>query len=153
MAVVVAAAAAKRLAGRVTKRPVLEKARMAGLAVAVAAAAALVLLLCAASLRCSAAVGLALSAAPGKLWSGGVSIAAEAAAVEARAEGEEEEECDLFDGEWVWNDSYPLYHSTDCPFLDVGFRCSENGRPDASYSKWRWRPSRCDLPRLVGLFD
>uniref|UniRef100_A0A0E0BFA7 Uncharacterized protein n=1 Tax=Oryza glumipatula TaxID=40148 RepID=A0A0E0BFA7_9ORYZ len=148
MAVVVAAAAAKRLAGRVTKRPVLEKARMAGLAVAVAAAAALVLLLCAASLRCSAAVGLALSAAPGKLWSGGVSIAAEAAAVEARAEGEEEEECDLFDGEWVWNDSYPLYHSTDCPFLDVGFRCSENGRPDASYSKWRWRPSRCDLPRF-----
>nr|CBX25309.1 hypothetical_protein [Oryza brachyantha] len=132
------------------KRP-LEKARMVGLAAVVAAAAALALLLCAASLRCSAAVGLALSA-PNKLWSGGVSIAAEAAAAaearrKTRAE-EVEEECDLFDGEWVWDDSYPLYDSRDCPFLDVGFRCSENGRPDASYSKWRWRPSRCDLPRF-----
>jgi hypothetical protein len=61
----------------------------------------------------------------------------------------EEEECDLFDGKWVWDDAYPLYDSRDCPFLDPGFRCSENGRPDASYSKWRWQPSRCDLARLV----
>jgi len=44
---------------------------------------------------------------------------------------------------------YPLYSSADCPFLDVGFRCAENGRPDASYTKWRWQPSRCHLPRLV----
>ncbi|KAL6906075.1 hypothetical protein ACP4OV_003676 [Aristida adscensionis] len=145
----------KRLARRVAKGP-LEKAGMAGLAAAAVAAAALLMLVCAASLRCSAAFGSALAAAPRKLWAGGVSIASEAstaaaaAAVEAprKVAAAAGEECDLFDGEWVWDDGYPLYDSRDCPFLDVGFRCSENGRPDASYTKWRWQPSRCDLPRF-----
>ncbi|KAM0841488.1 hypothetical protein ACQ4PT_058985 [Festuca glaucescens] len=147
---------AKRLARRVMRRP-LEKGGVAGLAAA--AAVALVLLVCAASLRCSVAVDYAL-AAPRKLWSGGVSIAAEASPSERAARGGGVpaaaaaaapvvgEECDLFDGKWVWDDSYPLYESRDCPFLDPGFRCSENGRPDASYSKWRWQPSRCDLARF-----
>jgi hypothetical protein len=133
-----------------------------------AAATALLLLLLAASLRCSAA---ALVAAHGRLWAGGVSIAASvdvdsrpvsgprAAAAGSGGGGEataatdeEEEEYDLFDGEWVWagvGGGYPLYHSSDCPFLDVGFHCAENGRPDASYTKWRWQPSRCHLPRFV----
>ncbi|KAK8954470.1 hypothetical protein KSP39_PZI002729 [Platanthera zijinensis] len=57
-------------------------------------------------------------------------------------------DCDLFEGEWVWDESYPLYNSTDCPFIDTGFRCSENGRRDDFYSKWRWQPSRCELPRF-----
>ncbi|TVU26977.1 hypothetical protein EJB05_29555 [Eragrostis curvula] len=147
----------KRLARRAVKGP-LEKAGLAGLAAVAVAAAALLLLVCAASLRCSAAFGSALAAAPRKLWTGGVSIAAEAsssssaAAAAAAGEGARrnvaEEECDLFDGKWVWDDGYPLYDSRDCPFLDVGFRCSENGRPDASYTKWRWQPARCDLPRF-----
>nr|BAC80056.1 hypothetical protein [Oryza sativa Japonica Group] len=71
----------------------------------------------AASLRCSTAVGSAL-AAPKKLLNGRVSIE------EPRA-GDVGEECDMFD---------PLY---------VGFRCSENGRPDDPYTKWRWRSLRC----------
>ncbi|KAH7838719.1 hypothetical protein Vadar_030289 [Vaccinium darrowii] len=58
------------------------------------------------------------------------------------------EGCDVFDGDWVWDDSYPLYQSEDCLFLDVGFRCSENGRPDKFYSKWRWQPRTCNLPRF-----
>ncbi|KAJ6802771.1 protein trichome birefringence-like 11 [Iris pallida] len=57
-------------------------------------------------------------------------------------------ECDLFDGEWVWDESYPLYESRDCAFLDEGFRCLENGRPDAFYTKWKWKPRRCALPRF-----
>ncbi|KAM3273750.1 hypothetical protein ACQJBY_043134 [Aegilops geniculata] len=151
----------KRLARRVMRRP-LEKAGLVGLAVVATATAALLLLVCAASLRCSAAVDYAL-AAPRRLWSGGVSIAAEAspspsaergsgAVKKAAAAMVVGEECDLFDGSWVWDDTYPLYESKDCPFLDVGFRCSENGRPDASYVKWRWQPSRCDLPRFDAKF-
>lgn len=131
----------RRLARRVVKGPP-GKAGLAALALA--AAALLLLLACAARLRCTAA----LDAAPRKLWAtGGVSIAAAArgkAPAPAREEG-----CNLFDGEWVWDDGYPLYQSRDCPFLDVGFRCSENGRPDSSYTQWRWQPARCDLPRLV----
>lgn len=57
-------------------------------------------------------------------------------------------DCDLFDGDWVWDEKYPLYKSVDCPFMDEGFRCSENGRPDDFYTKWRWQPRRCNLPRF-----
>lgn len=56
--------------------------------------------------------------------------------------------CDVFDGGWVWDDSYPLYQSQDCSFMDSGFRCSENGRPDIFYTKWRWQPKHCNLPRF-----
>jgi hypothetical protein len=56
--------------------------------------------------------------------------------------------CDVFDGDWVWDESYPLYESTDCSFVDEGFRCSENGRPDLFYTKWRWQPRDCYLPRF-----
>lgn len=58
-------------------------------------------------------------------------------------------ECDVFDGDWVWDESYPLYRSKDCSFLDNGFRCSENGRPDLLYTKWRWQPKLCNLPRFL----
>ncbi|GAB2294926.1 hypothetical protein Dimus_029117 [Dionaea muscipula] len=56
--------------------------------------------------------------------------------------------CDVFDGDWVWDETYPLYQSRNCSFLDEGFRCSENGRPDSSYFKWRWQPKNCNLPRF-----
>ena len=60
---------------------------------------------------------------------------------------EEGGRCNVFEGDWIWDDSYPLYQSTDCSFLDEGFRCSENGRPDMFYTKWRWQPKDCNLPR------
>ncbi|CAL9128595.1 unnamed protein product [Musa acuminata var. zebrina] len=57
-------------------------------------------------------------------------------------------ECDWSEGGWVWDEGYPLYESKDCGFMDEGFRCSENGRPDRFYTKWRWQPAGCDLPRF-----
>ncbi|CAH9115235.1 unnamed protein product [Cuscuta epithymum] len=56
--------------------------------------------------------------------------------------------CDIFEGSWVWDETYPLYQSQDCPFLDDGFRCTDNGRPDSFYTKWRWQPKDCNLPRF-----
>ncbi|XP_047963407.1 protein trichome birefringence-like 11 isoform X1 [Salvia hispanica] len=56
--------------------------------------------------------------------------------------------CDVFNGRWEWDERYPLYQSRDCAFLDEGFRCSENGRPDNFYTKWRWQPNHCNLPRF-----
>ncbi|KAK4587160.1 hypothetical protein RGQ29_024043 [Quercus rubra] len=62
--------------------------------------------------------------------------------------GEKGGECDLFEGNWVWDETYPLYQSKDCSLLDNGFRCFENGRPDLSYTKWRWQPKNCNMPRF-----
>lgn len=58
------------------------------------------------------------------------------------------DKCDVFDGSWVWDESYPLYESRNCSFVDFGFACSENGRPDSFYTKWRWQPKDCNLPRF-----
>ncbi|CAG7878273.1 unnamed protein product [Brassica rapa] len=58
------------------------------------------------------------------------------------------DKCDVFDGDWVWDESYPLYRSKDCRFLDEGFRCSEFGRSDLFYTQWRWQPKHCNLPRF-----
>lgn len=48
----------------------------------------------------------------------------------------------------MWDEAYPLYQSKDCSFMDDGFRCYENGRPDMFYTKWRWQPKDCNLPRF-----
>lgn len=56
--------------------------------------------------------------------------------------------CDFFDGEWVKDDSYPLYKPGSCSLIDEQFNCILNGRPDKDYQKYRWRPKGCNLPRL-----
>lgn len=56
--------------------------------------------------------------------------------------------CDIYHGLWVYDESYPLYRSRNCPFVDPGFRCEDNGRPDQNFMKYRWQPHDCDLPRF-----
>ncbi|XP_024520544.1 protein trichome berefringence-like 7 [Selaginella moellendorffii] len=55
-------------------------------------------------------------------------------------------QCDISAGSWVYDRSYPLYRASDCPLVEQGFRCQDNGRPDSSYTKWRWKPSQCHIP-------
>lgn len=56
-------------------------------------------------------------------------------------------ECDLTKGYWVFDESYPIYARDSCPFIDEGFDCEGNGRLDRNFTKWRWQPKDCDLPR------
>ncbi|CAA0839432.1 Protein trichome berefringence-like 7 [Striga hermonthica] len=56
--------------------------------------------------------------------------------------------CDVFDGHWVLDDSYPLYNASECPFVEQGFNCLMNGREDEDYLKWRWKPKNCEIPRV-----
>ncbi|XP_020589526.1 protein trichome berefringence-like 7 [Phalaenopsis equestris] len=56
--------------------------------------------------------------------------------------------CDVFEGNWVPSDSYPLYNSSICPFAERGFNCLANGRKDTDYLRWRWRPRLCEVPRF-----
>ncbi|KAJ4784920.1 Protein trichome birefringence [Rhynchospora pubera] len=57
---------------------------------------------------------------------------------------------DLFDGMWVLDDSLPSYLPGSCPFIDAAFDCQANGRRDANYTKLRWQPKGCTLPRMDG---
>ncbi|KAI3959882.1 hypothetical protein MKW92_042967 [Papaver armeniacum] len=57
--------------------------------------------------------------------------------------------CDLFSGEWVYdNSTNPLYSWKECSFLLDAFACEKFGRKDLGYQKWRWQPNQCDLPRF-----
>ncbi len=58
-------------------------------------------------------------------------------------------ECNLFNGSWVFDESYPLY--TECPFIERGFQCPNNGRQNLTYRNWRWQPFDCNIPRLASL--
>lgn len=55
--------------------------------------------------------------------------------------------CDIFDGEWVRDDSKPYYPAGSCPYIDRDFNCHLNGRPDKEFVKWRWKPNGCEIPR------
>ncbi|XP_030953871.1 protein trichome birefringence-like [Quercus lobata] len=58
--------------------------------------------------------------------------------------------CDVFDGEWVRDDTYPIYVPGSCPHIDEPFDCFLNGKPDNMYEKYRWQPKGCSIPRLNG---
>lgn len=58
------------------------------------------------------------------------------------------EECNYFQGSWVFDESYPLYNASDCPFAERGFNCLANGRKDKDYQKWRWKPENCDIRKF-----
>ncbi|XP_009795954.1 protein trichome birefringence-like 2 [Nicotiana sylvestris] len=57
-------------------------------------------------------------------------------------------DCDIFDGEWVRDDTKPHYPPGSCPIIDRDFDCHLNKRPDDGYIKWRWQPYACDIPSL-----
>ncbi|CAI9108962.1 OLC1v1008683C2 [Oldenlandia corymbosa var. corymbosa] len=56
--------------------------------------------------------------------------------------------CDLFYGDWILDDRYPLYNASECPFVEQGFNCLENGRKDDGYLKWRWKPKSCAISKF-----
>ncbi|KAH0931200.1 hypothetical protein HID58_008317 [Brassica napus] len=59
-------------------------------------------------------------------------------------------DCEFFDGEWIMDDSYPLYKPGSCNIIDEQFNCISNGRPDKDFQKLKWKPKKCSLPRLNG---
>ena len=60
-------------------------------------------------------------------------------------------ECDVTRGRWVYDENYPLYTNSSCPFIDEGFDCVGNGRLDKDYMKWRWQPQDCNISRYINL--
>ncbi|KAG9134970.1 hypothetical protein Leryth_001257 [Lithospermum erythrorhizon] len=56
--------------------------------------------------------------------------------------------CNIYDGNWVKDESYPLYEPDSCLLIDEQFNCFRNGRLDHDYYKLKWKPKGCTLPRL-----
>ncbi|CAL9118955.1 unnamed protein product [Musa acuminata var. zebrina] len=65
----------------------------------------------------------------------------------AFAVGKTAEGCDVFEGEWVYDEvSRPQYAEEECPYIQPQLTCQAHGRPDAGYQHWRWQPHGCILP-------
>ncbi|CAN0921500.1 Protein trichome berefringence-like 7 [Linum grandiflorum] len=57
-------------------------------------------------------------------------------------------DCNLYEGSWIRDESYPLYNSSLCPFAERGFNCLANGRRDQGYTQLRWKPNDCAIPKF-----
>ncbi|KAI3994352.1 hypothetical protein MKX01_012609 [Papaver californicum] len=66
---------------------------------------------------------------------------------------EDYQECDLFSGKWVYDESNrPLYEEPECPYIQPQLTCQKEGRPDKGYQHWRWQPHGCSLPSFRARF-
>ncbi|XP_051134159.1 protein trichome birefringence-like 41 [Andrographis paniculata] len=58
---------------------------------------------------------------------------------------------DVYKGEWVYDESYPIFDSSKCKSIRREFSCLRNGRSDRNYLNYRWQPSSCTLPKFDGI--
>ncbi|XP_041989553.1 protein trichome birefringence-like 19 [Salvia splendens] len=65
---------------------------------------------------------------------------------EIRRRVSDEDQCDLFSGEWVPNANGPYYTNDTCNAIQEHQNCLKFGRPDRGFLKWRWKPDDCELP-------
>jgi len=56
--------------------------------------------------------------------------------------------CDLFVGDWISDQSEPMYTNESCHVIEPHQNCMKNGRPDLGYLYWRWNPKECELPKF-----
>ncbi|KAL1558932.1 hypothetical protein AAHA92_09337 [Salvia divinorum] len=65
---------------------------------------------------------------------------------ELRSRVSDEDQCDLFSGEWTPDADGPYYTNDTCNSIQEHQNCLKFGRPDRGFLKWRWKPDDCELP-------
>ncbi|XP_051117344.1 protein trichome birefringence-like 19 [Andrographis paniculata] len=60
----------------------------------------------------------------------------------------EDDQCDIFTGEWVPDPNGPYYTNHTCNAIQEHQNCMKFGRPDLEFLKWRWKPDGCELPEF-----
>jgi hypothetical protein len=48
----------------------------------------------------------------------------------------------------VHDSQAPPYTNNTCKYIQEHQDCMMNGRPDQKYLYWRWKPNKCELPRI-----
>ncbi|KAG6436914.1 hypothetical protein SASPL_101819 [Salvia splendens] len=54
--------------------------------------------------------------------------------------------CNIYEGKWVYDESFPLFDSSKCSAIRGQFNCLKYGLPDHQFLKYRWQPNACNLP-------
>ncbi|KAF2316148.1 hypothetical protein GH714_041471 [Hevea brasiliensis] len=60
----------------------------------------------------------------------------------------EKENCDLYKGEWIPDLEGSKYTNSSCATIPNSKNCFRNGRKDTDFLNWRWKPEKCDVPRI-----
>ncbi|KAF3325453.1 protein ALTERED XYLOGLUCAN 4-like isoform X1 [Carex littledalei] len=68
--------------------------------------------------------------------------------VEFKVQNQMLPQCDYSSGTWIRDERGPLYNGTSCNTIKENQNCMAHGRPDTGYLYWRWRPTKCSLPRF-----
>ena len=60
-------------------------------------------------------------------------------------------QCDIYSKKWVSDDAYPIYPAGECPYMSGALDYKGNMHLDSGYTRWRWKPRDCNIPRYAKL--
>lgn len=63
-------------------------------------------------------------------------------------DSENHSDCNLYEGNWIFDDTQPFYVGNKCKWLAPNWACRLGKNSTFEYEKYRWKPKACDPPRF-----